>query len=54
MTEQQTFAIAMLIKPLVLILLLAFLLVIRLCFIRWFPDGKIKRLLLTKVKKSWR
>lgn len=54
MTEQQTFAIAMLIKPLFLLAVLAVLLLIRLAVIRWFPEGRIKRILLIQVKKSWR
>jgi hypothetical protein len=52
--EQETIAITMIVKPFVLLALLGALLLIRLAVIRWFPEGKIKKLLLIQVKKSWR
>jgi hypothetical protein len=42
--------IALLIKPLVALLVIGLIaLPLRMAFQRWFPDGKIKRLLLTRI-----
>jgi hypothetical protein len=43
------FAIALMLKPLVLFLGLGVLLCVRYAVIWWFPEGKIKRLLLWRV-----
>lgn len=45
-----SFALAILLRPLALFLILAcFLLPIRFAVIRWFPESKFKRFLLTRV-----
>lgn len=44
-----SFAIAMVLKPFALFLILALLLCARYAVIWWFPEGRIKRLLLRRV-----
>lgn len=45
-----TWMIALLVKPLALLtFFVCVLLPIRLAFQRWFPDGRIKRLLLRRI-----
>jgi len=49
-----SFTLAMLLRPLVLFVLLAcVLLPIRFAVIKWMPDSKFKRLLLIRVKRDW-
>lgn len=46
-----TFAIAMLLRPIALFILLAcILLPIRFAVIKWMPEGKLKRILLTDMR----
>jgi hypothetical protein len=52
MSESNTFLIALLIKPFIMLFLFAFLLWIRRKIIIMFPEGKIKRLLLIRLDKG--
>ncbi len=47
--EQVSFGIAMALKPLGVIIVLGALVCVRFAVIRWMPEGKIKRLFLTRV-----
>ena len=44
-----SFAIALLLKPFVLLAFLGLLLVVRYAVIWWVPEGRLKRLLLRRV-----
>lgn len=47
-----TFFIATALKPVVLLIVLTALLVVRYCVIWFFPEGKIKRLLLLDIDRT--
>ena len=49
--EQWSFAIAMAVKPFALLAILGFLLVCRYLVIWYMPEGKLKNILLTRLKK---
>lgn len=49
-----SYTIAMLLKPFVFFVLLAcVLLPCRFAVIKWMPEGKVKRILLFRVKSEW-
>lgn len=46
---------AMAVRPILLFFVMAFIcLPVRFATKRWFPNGKLKRLLLTEVKQAWK
>ena len=47
-----SFALAMLLRPFVLLAILGSLLCVRYAIIWWFPEGKVKRLLLYRVSEE--
>lgn len=50
-SEQISFALAIAIKPFVLLVMLGFLLCIRFAVIKYVPEGRLKRLLLIRLNK---
>lgn len=50
-SEQISFTLALAIKPFVLLAMLGFLLCIRFAVIKYFPEGRLKRLLLVRLNK---
>jgi hypothetical protein len=52
--EQTSLMLAMLIKPFVLLIGLAFLICVRYAIIKYMPDGWLKRLFLIRLDKAGR
>jgi hypothetical protein len=52
--EQMSLTLAMLVKPFIILSVLALLLCVRFAIIKYFPESRLKRLLLIRLNKPRR